>query len=143
MNIEHSLENLLQHTAALLSRQIDQVMQERVGLGLSQYRILSALERNPQLRQRQIAALLGQTEASVSRQFKILLERNLIYSQSNPKNRREKLHALTPMALRMLEASREAANQYVRPMLAELSERERKQLSNGLAKVYGWVLQQA
>lgn len=143
MNMEHNLENLLQHTAALLSRQIDQVMQERVGLGLSQYRILSALETQPQLRQRQIAAQLGQTEASVSRQFKILLERNLIYSQSNPQNRREKVHTLTPMAMRMLEASREAANQYVRPMLEELSDRERKQLSSSLHKMYGWVVQQA
>ena len=63
---------VLQRLAFLLSKQSDQVLQEQLGIGFSQFKILMVLGWNPSVRQRHIAEKLEQTEAAVSRQLKLL-----------------------------------------------------------------------
>ena len=62
-----TLGYLLQHTATILMRQSDQVLQERLGIGMSQLKLLMMLQNSPNVQQRKLAECLGQTEASISR----------------------------------------------------------------------------
>src|ERR1700755_3521534 len=87
---------LLQHTATILMRQSDQVLQERLGIGMSQFRVLLMLQRNANSQQRKLAECLGQTEASISRQIKLLCEKSLLAVRVNPQSRREHIAVLTP-----------------------------------------------
>lgn len=123
-----SVDFFIQHVATLLARQSDQVLQEQLGLGLSQFRILRTLEHNPRVQQRHIADLLGQTEASISRQIKLLKSKQMITSSVNPANRREHLTTLLPQGTRILEAATAVLEQYHAPTLNTLSNKEQATL---------------
>ncbi len=90
----NQLSYLIGHVAAVMSKQADQILQEQLDIGVSQFRILLVLQKNPHVQQRFIAASLGQTEASVSRQIKLLKDRGLLTCKRNPTNLRK--HITTP-----------------------------------------------
>lgn len=117
------------HTlSALLARESDQILQERLGIGLSQYKILAAVEQNPRVQQRAIALELGQTEASVSRQIKLLHKKDMITSRPNPTNRREHLTALTSRGQRVTSAAHQSLANYHRSLTSHLSPRQQEVL---------------
>ena len=50
-----NLTYLLHHVSSVMGKQSDQVLQEQLGIGLSQYKILMVLEWNPRVQQRAVA----------------------------------------------------------------------------------------
>jgi DNA-binding MarR family transcriptional regulator len=126
----------VQHLATLLSRQSDQVLQEQLGIGLSQFRILQALQTNPLVQQKQIASLLGQTEASVSRQINLLQTKGTIAVRTGLRDRREHIAVVLPKGERLLEAGLQLITQYHRPMFEGLKLREREQLLELLGRLH-------
>lgn len=128
--MDHSerIARQLHNLSALLSRESDQILQERLGIGLSQYKILAAVEHNPSLQQRAIAVELGQTEASVSRQIKLLHKKDMITTRPNPANRREHLTALTPKGQRATSAAHQSLATYHRTLTSQLSPRQQEVL---------------
>src|SRR5687768_2184713 len=113
---------LLQHLAFTMSRQNDQILQERLGLGFSQFKILMVLQRNPSTQQRDIAEALGQTEASISRQIKLMHDRGLLQTRISPENRRKHLTTLTPKGEQLTEEALRILNKYHAPMFEQLTE---------------------
>jgi DNA-binding MarR family transcriptional regulator len=130
---------LLQHVASTLQRQSDQVLQERLGIGMSQYRILTTLQASPNTSQRQMADSLGQTEASISRQVKLLQERGMLQMQIDPSEKRKHIARPTAKGLKITEAAREILNQYNMPMLDVLSDKERQQLLMMLSRLHEYT----
>lgn len=126
----------IQHLAVLINRQSDQVLQEQLGIGLSQFRILQVVSTNPSIQQKQIASLLGQTEASISRQIKLMLGRGLIAIEPGPQDRREHLTVLLPKGERLLEAGTRVVAQYHEPALASLKPKEQDALLRLLAELH-------
>jgi MarR family transcriptional regulator, repressor for mepA len=131
-----SLGYLLQHTANIMYRQSDQVLQERLGIGMSQYKILMLLQEHPQTQQRALADLLGQTEASVSRQIKLLCEKNMLLVEVNPKNRREHLTRPTPKGQKLTTAAQEILQEYHGPAFDQFNDKEKQVLTEMLHKIY-------
>ncbi len=127
---------LLQHTASILMRQSDQVLQERLGMGMSQLRIMMMLSRNPGEQQRKLADSLGQTEASISRQIKLLQEKSFLTVRVNPKNRREHITVPTAKGLKITQAALDVLEQYHAPMFNQLSDKQRKQLNEMLGVLH-------
>lgn len=117
MSPANNLGYLIQHVAAVMAKQADQLLQERISLSLSQFKILMVLQKNPQVQQRFIAESLGQTEASISRQIQLLKDKGLLTSKRNPLNLRK--HVTTPTAKG-----------------EELTERAMKLLSEGFGDAY-------
>lgn len=128
MSITNNTGYLLQHVASSMARQSDQVLQERLGVGFSQFKILMVLENNPSAQQRHIAASLGQTEASISRQIKLMHEQGLLQTATNPRNRREHITTLTGKGTRLADEAMNVLNSYHAPMFAELSDKQQRQL---------------
>lgn len=128
MDQSQTIVQKLHNLSALLSRESDQILQERLGIGLSQYKILAAVERSPRLQQRAIALELGQTEASVSRQVKLLHKKDMVNIRQNPANRREHLATLTPKGQRVTEDARESLTSYQRSLTGRLSPRQQEVL---------------
>jgi DNA-binding MarR family transcriptional regulator len=124
---------LLQHTAAILMRQSDQVLQERLGIGMSQLRLLMMLQHEPNVQQRKLAECLGQTEASISRQIKLMREKGLLAVRVNPKSRRAHITVSTPKGLKVTEAALAVLEHYHSPMVELLNEKQREQLTSALA----------
>src|SRR5262249_26875319 len=126
-------------TAAMLMRQSDQVLQERLGIGMSQLKLLMMLQHSPNAQQRKLAECLGQTEASVSRQIRLMREKGLLAVRINPKSRREHVTAPTNKGLKMLEAGLEVLAQYHTPMFEQLGGKESEQLIHSLATVHNYI----
>lgn len=119
---------LLQHVANVLERQSDQVLSERLGIGMAQYRIMVLLQETPEIEQRRLADSLGQTEASISRQMKLLLERGMVVSVVDPHERRRHVAALTTKGQKIAHAAREVLQQYHEPVADQLTDKQKAQL---------------
>src|SRR4051812_18773012 len=100
-----SLNFLINHLAAVMGKQSDQTLREQLGIGLSQYKILMVLEWNPRTGQKSIAISLGQTEAAVSRQIKLLKEKGLLETRIDPNNKRKHITVPTPQGMQHTEAA--------------------------------------
>ena len=136
MSQKNELANLLHHLVALLARESDQILQEQLGIWLSQYKILSSLHEHPHVQQRMIAQLLGQTEASISRQIKLLTERGMLRAVPNPSNQREHLTDLTPRGLRMIEAAERVLAAYHDQFFAGLGKKQQNQVYEQLESLH-------
>lgn len=131
---------LIQHLAGVLGKQSETVLQENLGLGLSQFRILLALEWNPRASQRNIASSLGQTEASVSRQIKTMAGKGLLVSKPAPANRRRQIIVPTPFGMKLTEAANDILRRNLDSELSKhLTTDQTAQLVSGLQKLHAAV----
>ena len=141
MGPNENIGYLIQHVSSALSRQSDQVLLERLGIGFSQFKILMSLQWHPHVQQKHIAEKLGQTEASISRQIKLMHEMGLLQTTINPKNRREHLTTPTNKGLRLVEEAMNVLNAYHQPMFERLSTKQREQLLEILKDMHSSVCQ--
>jgi DNA-binding MarR family transcriptional regulator len=128
MKPTNNIGYLLNHLAFILGRQSEQVLQEQLGIGFSQFKIMMALKWNPSVQQKQIADRLGQTEASISRQIKLLHDKGLLSTRISAENKREHITTLTPKGERLTEKSMELLNNYHAPTFASLSPKQQQTL---------------
>lgn len=125
---EYSLELYLQHVASLLLRQSDQILSEQLGIGMSQFRVLELLAAKPNIPQRQVGQALGQTEASISRQVKLLQAKQMVQVVRNPLNQRQHDVSLTVKGERLCLAAGEALSRYHQPVFKSLSDKQQLEL---------------
>lgn len=127
-----NLGYLLHHLSVVLDRQSDVLLQERLDISYSQFKILMALKWRSNVQQKQIAQKLGQTEASVSRQIKGLIEAGLLTVNKKSADRREHITMLTPKGEALVNKAMKALNDYHAPVFARLSFSEQLALQNML-----------
>ncbi|MEO8862814.1 MAG: MarR family winged helix-turn-helix transcriptional regulator [Candidatus Saccharimonadales bacterium] len=132
---------LLQHVAGVLFKQSDQALQEQLGVGFSQYKILRVLQSTPGARQKQIADWLGQTEASISRQVRLLKERGLLRIEQSPKSRREHMLELTIKGERIIEESVRVLNKAQQGVFDDLGPKRQERLHEILSFMHQEVCQ--
>ncbi len=75
----------------LLNRLADQALTSKTDLTLSQFFMLKAIEQAPQSSQCTVARFLDLTEAAISRQVDLLIDKKLLERTPNPASRREHL----------------------------------------------------
>lgn len=136
MNPATNLAYLMQHLAAVMGRQSDQLLQEQLGIGISQFKILMVLEWNPRVQQKAIADSLGQTEASISRQIKLLRGKKLLHTKLDPQNRRRHITAPTPLGMQVTEAASDILRRSLSPDFASLGDDQLLQLATGLQRIH-------
>jgi len=141
MSPTNNIGYLLQHLSSVLAKNSDQVLQERLGIGFSQFKLLMVLQRNPSVQQKSIANHLGQTEASISRQIKLMHQRGLLQTLINPKNRRQHITTPTTKGLRLAEEALNVLNSYHSPMFEHLGDKQRENLLNALNVMHEYACQ--
>src|SRR5580700_3709704 len=124
---------LLQHIGTILERQFDQALLEQFGIGTSQYRILLVLQAHPDISQKHLAANLGQTEASISRQVRVLQNKLLITVRVHPTSRRERVVSLSSKGSTVIVVAQQLFAQNAASLLDGLSERQQKSFKETLA----------
>lgn len=139
MSTTESLSSLLHHVAFVLSRQSDQVLQERLGIGFSQFKIMTVLQARPHVQQKEIAAQLGQTEASISRQIKLLTRQGLLQSMRRPEDRREHITALTTKGDRYIDEARQIVDAYHKPVFDSMSSKEQAHIQQVLTSLHSQI----
>lgn len=80
----------LLHSMFHLQQQIDHLLVDQIGIGLSAYRILSVINDRVPNSQRKIAGQLGQTEANISRQIRAMADDNLVKIAPDKKDKRQR-----------------------------------------------------
>lgn len=141
MGQTNNIGYLLMHLVSVMTKQNDQVLQEQLGIGFSQFKILMMLQNNPMIQQRQIAEMLGQTEASISRQIKLLVDQKLLTSNVSPRNRREHLTSLTDEGKQLVDEALDVLNTTHAEMFAAISEAQREQLLKILTNMHHFTCQ--
>ena len=69
----------IQKLSFIMEKKIDDSLKEQLDIGFAQYKVLEAINQNSLARQNMVAEMLDQTEASISRQIKILEKKGLIF----------------------------------------------------------------
>jgi len=141
MSTSNTIGYLLQHLSTALARQSEEILQEKLGLGFSQFKILMALQWNPTTQQRQIADSLGQTEASVSRQIKIMHDKDLLKTEVSQGNRREHITTPTRKGAELTEKALVTLNNYHAPMFELLTGEQKQQLLETLQIMHEFACQ--
>jgi len=139
MSHTNNIGYMLHHLSFVLARQSDQVLQEQLGIGFSQFKILMALQTGPSVQQRQIADNLGQTEASISRQIKLMHRQGLLISIKNPQNKREHITRASTKGERLTNKANEVLNAYHSPMFHRLNVKQQEQLLEILAIMHDYA----
>jgi DNA-binding MarR family transcriptional regulator len=85
----------IQKIAFLLEKKADDTLKEQLDIGFAQYKVLEAINQNSLARQNMVAEMLDQTEASISRQIKILEKKGLITVATVMGNKRARELSLT------------------------------------------------
>ncbi len=133
--MQSDIGSLLHNVSSALDKVSDQVLQERLGVGLSQFRILLYLLGNDGARQNHIAENLSQSEPSISRQVKILEDKGLAVIRRSVDSRRDRLVFLTQKGAVVAEKSVNILNDYHAPIFELLSPKQQEQLVNTLRMI--------
>ncbi len=121
--------------AFLLEKRADEALRAQVGIGFAQYKVLEAIGRNMLAKQNIIAELLDQTEASVSRQVKILEKKGLIIVGTVMNNRRAKELSLTERGEEFLRHCEEALDMAQSSIIGGLSYQEQQHFQELFARM--------
>jgi len=139
MGPTNTISYLIQHLASVISKDVDQTLQEQLGIGFSQYKILMVLEWNPRVQQKSIAKSLGQTEASISRQIKLLEKKGLISTKIDPNNKRVRISTPSILGMQITEAAAAILRRSLGPEFAKMGEDQQAQLIKGLQALHASV----
>ena len=110
----------LHSLSTALERQSDIFLLDRLDIGFAQFKILLALKQKEGVEQKEISKLLGQTEASISRQVGLLVDGGLIIVKTDKKDRRKHNVFLTLKGERVINKALVALNNFYQPVFAEI-----------------------
>jgi DNA-binding MarR family transcriptional regulator len=136
MGPANNLIYFLSHLASVMNRQADQLLQEQLGIGLSQYRVLMVLEWNPRISQRVISDSLGQSESGVSRQIRLLIKKGMLSAKRDPFNRRQQITVPTPLGARITEAAGNLLKRSLKTDLGGLDDKQATSLNKALEQLH-------
>lgn len=77
---------LLHNLSNSLHKSVDEAIKDRVGVGLAQYKVLEAIQYKGIAKQNELASMLRQTEAGISRQVKLLYKKGLLVYTSESRS---------------------------------------------------------
>ncbi len=139
MDPTDNLGYLLHHFSTELDAQSDEILQTNLNVGFSQFKILLALNSKNSVQQKEIARMLGQTEASVSRQVKIMQKMGIITSKVNPNNRRERQVVLTANGTKVLQSATALLNRQFSGVFGCLSQEQQENFYETLGILNRWL----
>lgn len=128
--MDASLYWQLHQLAFLLEKRSDESLKEQIGVGLAQYKVLEAISQNPLSKQNVIAKLLDQTEASVTRQIKLLDKKGMIKVVPVMGNLRARELSLTKVGEELVSQAREILDLTHSQVAGDLSYQEQRMLQD-------------
>ena len=141
MDKSNKIDYILQHITTLLTKDSDQILLEQLGIDYSQYKILRVLYNHQEVKQRYICSVLGQTEASISRQIDILKSKNYITKTIDLKNKRVRLIKITSKGLNITNASTKVIEKYYKSLLEGFNDKNKQELLKLLEELHGKICQ--
>jgi DNA-binding MarR family transcriptional regulator len=135
VDFKDTIGYMIHRLAMSLDSASDRMLRRQLDIGLSQLRILLVLEELDGVPQQQIAEELSQTEASVSRQIKILSKKGMIEVEGSFNNKRQRLICQTHQGHEAARRSVKILNDLHNPLLGHLNDGEQRQLVRTLKTI--------
>ena len=136
MGPTQNLSYLIHHLSMVINKQSEDILKSELDIGMSQYRILAVLDWNPRVQQNVIASSLGQSEASISRQIKIMESKGFVSVVQDPLNRRKHIARPTPKGMQVTEAATDIIKRNLSPEYENIGEDQLAHLMTGLMKLH-------
>jgi DNA-binding MarR family transcriptional regulator len=114
--------------AFLLEKKADEELKTQLDIGFAQYKVLEAINQNILARQNMVADMLDQTEASISRQIKILQKKGLITVADVMGNKRARELSLTRVGEEIVRNAEDVINISQALVMGGLSYQEQRLL---------------
>jgi MarR family transcriptional regulator, organic hydroperoxide resistance regulator len=108
-----------------LERITGDLMRKKLGLTISQFRILMALKFNPDASQKTIAEFWGVTEPSVSRQIELLESKKIIVKNKKKTDRRGHSFILSAKGKKILDKALALLDDDMEKLFKTVSQKER------------------
>ena len=134
--VTNNLGFFLEHVSSLFAKQLDQVLLEQLGIGYAQFKVLRVLMDHGTVGQHHIAKELGQTEASISRQMRLLQDDGFVRSETDPHNRRQRLSLLTHKGRRFVLAADQLLEQFEQTIFEPFKRKELHTLQQTLDRIH-------
>lgn len=136
MNVHDNLGYMLHKLGSMLEHSSDVILFDEFGIGFSQFKILVSLQECGIMQQKDIANFLGQTEASVSRQIKLLKESHFLTSTKADDNKKANVISLTAKGSELADAAIRKLDSHYKPLFDVMPAAERIGLLRNLHSVY-------
>lgn len=112
--------------AFLLEKRADEGLKSQLDIGFAQYKVLEAINQNMLAKQNDVARMLDQTEASISRQIKILQKKGLIKVSEVEGNKRARELSLTVIGDEMVSQAEQVLDVAQAQIIGGLSYQEQR-----------------
>lgn len=119
----------------LLDKMSDQILQDRLNLGFSQFLVMMVLANQSKVPQKFVASQLDQTQAAVSRQIDILADLGYVSRDLNPDSRREYVLSLTKSGQKVYRQGFDAIDERFDKLFTIWSKTEKSNLLTALSKL--------
>jgi len=120
-----------------LQQSADELLTSKNGVGLSQSRIMAALDKSVPRSQSYVALELGQTEANVSRQLRVMKKAGLVSVTKNKKDSRQRDVVLTPKGYRMYLKAQQILVRHEKGLLSTMSRSEARDFQDQINSLIG------
>jgi len=128
--------------AFLLEKRADESLKAQADIGFAQYKVLEVIGRNMLAKQNNVARILDQTEASISRQIKILQKRGLINVASVVGNKRARELSLSQRGEELLSQCGDILDLAQAQVIGGLSYQEQQHLQQLFERMVAKARQQ-
>ncbi|MDB5161394.1 MAG: hypothetical protein JWO96_774 [Candidatus Saccharibacteria bacterium] len=118
-----------------LQQSADELLADKCGAGLSQIRILAALDKSIPRSQSHVAHSLGQTEANVSRQLRAMKKDGLVHIVKNKKDHRQRDVSLSPKGYRIYAKAEQALSHHEKGLLSTMSRSEARDFQDQIGSL--------
>lgn len=120
---DYDLQEAVMRLKSAFERASNKQLVDKVGYGISHFRLLKAIAHHSAPTQQAVASELGQSEAAVSRQIKLLIEDGLITIKVNPKNRREHILGITSKGQSKARSAKKIMKVHLHDLLVGLNKK--------------------
>ncbi len=133
--MSHNVGFAFQKLAFSLLRRSDELLQSKLGIGYAQYKLLEVLAEHPNSSQRFVASALMQTEASISRQVKLMQSAGLLRVGTPAENKRVRVISLSSKGSELHTRAAGILNQCYMSYFGGLSPSESKAFAQIVSKL--------
>jgi DNA-binding MarR family transcriptional regulator len=141
MEINENTGLMLHKIGSMMERVSDSVLFSEYGIGYSQFKILFALSHHNGVQQKEIAQFLGQTEASISRQIKLLKISSIVTIKLGSDDKKKHLISLTSKGTELMQDAFATLNKFYMPILTTLTEKDQHELRRILGLVHASMVE--
>lgn len=129
--------------AQKLEMMIDDILKEKFESSHAQTKVMMNLHFEKYLTQKEIAIFWNVSEASISRQVKILLKKWMIVKAEDKDDERKSKISLTPQGKKMISQFKKAVDTKMEELFASISHEDRKNMTEIVIKFIKIINQQS